>query len=109
MHDVAAGDARRHLEVDAEGLQREVRAGQGARHLVGDRALARAAEAVDVDVLRTPQLLDQEVDVHPCAAVDVGRELSRQQGDPHGHSVGCGHGEAEASSGSSWPAARASD
>ncbi len=44
---------------------------------------AFGAEAVDVDVDELAQLADQELDVHPGPAVDVGRVLARQ--DRHSH------------------------
>ena len=51
---------------------------------VRGRALARLAHAVHVDVDEPAQLADEEVDVHPGAAVDVGRVLPGEDRGSHG-------------------------
>ena len=91
VHEVGALDAARHGEVD-----RHRRAAPRASGAVPASAShARTCPTTPLAVARPPkqwtssvheprQLAREVLDVHAGAAVDVGRELPRQQRDPHG-------------------------
>ena len=85
MQHVGLAEGGRHLEIDAERAQREVRLGQPGRRVVGVHAglVARRSERVHLDIDDATQLADEELDVHSGAAVHLGGILTRQDGNPH--------------------------
>ncbi len=90
VHDVGLLDRGRggHLQVDAQGLEGEVRAVQLGRGPERGGPVAVGAEAGDLDVDQRAQLPDEEVHVDPGAAVDLRRELPGQQRNSHGITLG---------------------
>jgi hypothetical protein len=76
-----SAQARRHLQIHAEGGQRRIGLGQPRRRAVGVhvRLVAVGAEAVDFDLDQLAQFARKELDVDSSSAVDLRRVLPADQ------------------------------
>ena len=88
VEDVDPGGVADHLQVDPEGLQRGVSAGELGRHRMRFGIRSRRSEAVHVDVGQRAQVSRQLAHVHASAPVDIRGPLAGEDGDLHGCSVG---------------------
>ena len=74
---------RRHLQINAKGLQRRIGIGQAAGDAKGRRVIARFTEAVDVSFNELPQLRDEVFDMDSGSAVDIRGPFSGQDRCSH--------------------------
>jgi hypothetical protein len=86
VHEVRAGAGVRHLQVDAQHLQRGVRRLQAAGDAVaGDAGLAPlGAEGMHPDVTEGAQLPGEILHMHARPSVDLRRVLTAEQINTHG-------------------------
>ena len=88
VEDIDPGGVAHHLQIDPEGLQCGVSAGELGRHRMCFGIRSRRSEAVHVDVDQRAQMSRQLAHVHARAPVDIRGPLAGEDGDLHGCSVG---------------------